>query len=523
MPTRLRQLFRTGSGIGAGLVAIGLAAPASADEPRTVTEPRVMQEPAEITTVVDAFDDQDPFDLNITLGFQQVWKSANIRRESFIDQAELASGGFTSQNLNIAEYSESTSRLNARIDIGLFQDIALYARLPVILANDRELKGLEGSDAVQSAVLVGAPGEQLFRLPFKSPTRSGIEYLAVGLDFGIMNQFRNPSKPTWVFGFEGRFSLSEPMHACTESSEGLNQPGPQRKCAFPGDVNRNGIGNETGNATSPDANPVPVIEGNDSGDREAGVSRGTTAFEVHTYLSKRIKYIEPYGGFHALFEFQNDDSDYGSTDLKGSLVNHPPLRGGFVLGLQVIPWEVRDQFQRFSVDFRFNGEYVSEGRDYSELFDALGSSDARSLRYPNFAEFQAAPAGSGGGSVVNPRSQKVYTTGLTDVQQHGRYRFSSGLIFQAGEYIKFGAGGGYTLVQGHFITFDQPCNPDFDSTDNSKSGPCRSSSTTGTTGNTRVTGIPNPNYRPTMNIPGRRFRVTDTTEVDLFINATVMF
>ena len=517
------KTLRLGLGAGGALVVLAFSGQALADEPRKVTEPRVLQEPAEITSVVDAFDDSDPFDLHITLGFQQVWKSAKIRRETFIRQPELASGGYTSQQLNVAEYKETTSRLNTRMDIGLYKDIALFFRLPVILANDRELKGLDNSDNVQDTVLQGAPGEQVFRLPFKSPTRSGIEYFAAGIDFGIMNQFRNTAKPTWILGFEGRFSVSEPMHACSESTEGLNQLGPQRKCAFPSDINRDGTAGFQ--ATQPDGNDPIELEGNFSGDREPGVSRGTTALEVHTYLSKRIKYIEPYGGFHALFEFQNDSSDYGSTDLKGSLVNHPPLRGGFVLGLQVTPWEVRDQYQRFAIDFRFNGEYVSEGRDYSELFDALGSSDARTLRYPNFASFQAAPPGTPANfpSVVNPGSQKVYFTGLTDVQQHGRYRLGVGLLFQAGEYIKFTGGAGYTLVQGHFIAFDQPCNPDFSSTDNARSGPCRSSTSTGTSGARNVTGIPNPNYRHAINVPGRRFRVADSNAIDAYLNATVMF
>jgi len=89
--------------------------------------------------------------------------------------------------------------------------------------------------------------------------------------------------------------------------------------------------------------------------------------------------------------------------------------------------------------------------------------------------------------------------------------------------VKFTAGAGYTLVQAHFIAFDQPCNPDFSSTDNARSGPCRSSTTTGIIGNQRVTGIPNPNYRPTINVPGRRFRVTDSNAIDASINATVMF
>jgi len=512
--------MRLGTGVAIAVYLVGAAGPAKADEPRKVTEPSVMREPAEVTQVVDAFDDQDPFDLHLSLGYQHTWKSAKIRRESSVNQPGLTTGGFNSDDMNVAEYTETTSRLNTRAAIGVYKDIQLVFRLPIILSNKRKLEGLEGSDKVQSVVLAGAPGEQLFALPFESPTRSGIEYLAVGLDFALMNQFRDLTKPTWVIGLEGRFSVSEPMHACGKST-GLNLQGTQQlKCAAPSDINRNGkrdiIDPDTGDN----------LEGEDLSERKPGVSRGTTGLELHTYLSKRIKYIEPYGGFKALFEFQNEDSDYGSTDLKGSLVNHPPLTGSIIMGLNVIPWEIRDQFQRVTIDFRFTGSYRSEGRDYSELYDAIGSSDAPSVRRPTYASYRpnpaynpAAPDGPNNPqSVVDPNSQKVYTTGLTDVQQHGIYTFSTELTYQAGEYVKFSVGGGYTLVQSHLLTFDQACNPDVDKTMGT-AGPCKSTSTTGYS----ATGIPNPNYRPVMNTPGRRFKVDDSHAFDAWLNATVMF
>jgi hypothetical protein len=258
-----------------------------------------------------------------------------------------------------------------------------------------------------------------------------------------------------------------------------------------------------------------------SGEREPGVSRGVTGLELHTYLSRRVKYIEPYGGFRALLEFPTSDSDYGSVDFKGSLVSHPPLRGTMLVGLNVIPWEIRDRFQRVTLDFRFTGTYVSEGRDYSELYDALGSSDAPSLRAPMYSEYMANrdPTTSGtAGSVVNPASRPVYFTGLTDVQQHGTYSLSASFTWQAGEYVKFNAGTALTLTQGHFITFDQSCNPDF-SDDIDKSGYCHTTAAEGT----RSSGIPNPNYRKVLNEPGHRFKVDDSTGFDAWLNATVMF
>ena len=488
---------------------------ARAEEPRKVTEPSVLRESAEVTSVADAFDDEDKFDLHLTLGFQQTWKGGSVNRESNSDLAEFSSGGYIAGNQSAAKYTESTSRLNTRADIGLYKDIALVLRMPVILSNDRKLEGKNGSDKNQSVILQGAPGEQLFSLPFQSPTRSGIEYLAVGLDVAPMNQQRDRTKPTWVIGLEGRFSVSEPMHACTKN-QAINQAGPQQGCAYSSDINRNGEGGDPQFKQN-----GRFLEGTNFGDgahRAPGVSHGTTGLQLHTYISKRTKYIEPYSGFEALFEFQNSSSDYGGADLQGSLVNHPPFQGTLIGGIAIIPWEIRDQFQRIELDFRAKGTYRSEGRDYSPLFDALGSSDALSMRRPNFASFQAGP-GVPNSSVVNPSSEKVYSTGITDVQQHGIYALSTQFTFQAGEFVKFNVGGAFTAEQGHLITLDQPCNPDFKNNDGTF-GPCRS---TGQGGAPTATGIPNPHYRPVINAPGRRFRFDDGTLWDAWVNAIVMF
>ena len=90
-----------------------------------------------------------------------------------------------------------------------------------------------------------------------------------------MNQARDATRPTWVVGIEGRFDVSEPMHACNTSrtalnvNEQLDPTVPQKECAEIGDINRNGIGGEY---------PAEVdrgsLEGSFSGGRKPGVSRG---------------------------------------------------------------------------------------------------------------------------------------------------------------------------------------------------------------------------------------------------------
>lgn len=478
-----------------------------------------MMEAGDVTSVPDAFDGDDIFDAHISLGFQFSGKSANILRETSIGGPGLSSGRYTSRLMNVAKYTSQTARLTPRVDIGIYHDFAIYARLPIVLTYSQKLEGLDGSDAAQSVVLAGAPGEQLFGLPFKSPDRSGVEYIALGAEIDIFNQARDRSKPTWLLGAEVRLAVGDPMQACNPT------PGSgQVKCADPADINRNGQSDNE-------------LEGTDVSERQAGVTRGTIGLEAHTILSKRIKYIEPYGGFSALAEFYNSD-DFTLTNLDGSLVNHPPIRGKMILGAMIIPWENREKFSRFTLDFRFTGEYVSEGRDYSELFDALGSSSAPSLRNPQWAAYTTNPIFTEGAcndgdsttpcyprSVVDvgPGSQKTYNTGLTDVYAHGSYRVSMSATWQASELVKFSIGGGYAFDQGHIITGDQPCNPSFKDEAGAvdRAGPCHSGDDN--TQNVTATGIPNPNYRPVLNVVGRRFYVDSSSTWDISVAGTVMF
>ena len=456
---------------------------ARAEEPVAAGEPRLMSETAEVTTVIDAFDRDDPIDVNLSLGFEQQWKRANIRRETSLAQPGLSTGGFTARTENVARYSENTSLLHLGAEIGIFRDLALSFRLPLTLANSRELGDLDGSSRNPSR-LQDTNGQQLFSVPFKSPTRSGVDYVAAGLSYAIMNQQRDWTKPTWVVGVEGRLPLGTPLHACADS-------GPAKNCPDPANA---ALG------------------------RDAGISRGMTGLLVHTVFSRRFGYVEPYSGFLFQAEFPHDGSDFGATsNFDGSLVNHPPLIGKFYLGTEFIPWEHRERFQRVVFDVRASGAYHSPGREYSELFDALGTSQASSLRNPNPAAYHEV----NGSSVADPAAQKVYFTGITDQQAFGSFGASGGVTYQAGEYVKFNAGLGLVWHQSHAITAADSCNPDF--TGNAgAAGPCHGLANGGS-GPQPITGIPNPNHRAVIDLPGHRFSVDDTTIVNLWLSGIVMF
>ena len=493
-----------------------------ADEPLKPTEPTLMAEPGEVVDVIDAFDTDkgDPFDLNLSLGFHQSWERGKIRRESNIglDGQPDTAGGFVHDVENIATYKHTTSTLNMRADVGLYKDLALFFRLPLILADDRGLDDLSGSSKAVNAqfgrVADPATGTPMFRVPFNSPTRSGIDYIAAGLRWSVFNHFRDPTKPTWTWEVEGRFGVGEPLHACNENPEvvptegGGNGSARYAKCP----------------AKNDDPDDRPINAGNrwfrnaNAPGREPGISRGTNALRVGTLVSNRFRYVEPYGGFWFQAEWQKATTDIGNyAGIEGIITNRPPIRGGLTGGMMIHPWENREQYQRFTIDLRIDATYVSQGRDYSPLFDALGTSNASSLVAPNPAEYQARGVDAQGNVVsVGNYRRPIAFTGVTDVEAHGVFGGRVGFIVQAAQYIRFNVGLGLTHVQAHNISASDACNPDFTPSAGG-AGRCRSG------GKGDVTGSPNPNHRAVLDLPGRRFRVAETMIWDAWVAGTIMF
>jgi hypothetical protein len=497
--------------VGAALSGAAVAPDlARAIEPLAVTEPDVLREPAQITRVVDAWDERGAIDLHFTLGYSHNWKRGTISRETQnVDVAVGAARGTT--RVPVADLSENTSRLNVRAELGLYHDLALVLRVPVVLSQSLTLDSREAP----VAALEGAPGVPLFGVPFRSPNRSGVEFLGVGVDWGILNQGRDGDLPSLLVGVEGRFSVSEPMHACgpEPAAEGAAS---SLRCRYPSDINRNGIGGEF---LVPVSGGTQSLEGELPGAaRGAGVSRGTTAVDLHAAISRRFAYLEPYLLLGGLFELPTDGSDF---DASGPFRRAPPWQARLGFGTELVPWELVEQFQRLSIDVRAVGTYRSRGRDYSELFDALGSSSASSYRRPNFAGYVANPDIAGQAnipSVVDVGSERVFPTGLTQIEAHGSYVLRLAARWQAGQYVHFDAGGALALIDGHFITLGEPCDA-AQTVAAANAGPCALGGELGPS----ALGASDPSYRPETDQPGRRFLLESAHSIDAWVGATVMF
>ena len=440
---------------------------AQEDEPM-----RLMEETIAYTDVADAFDEDDPFDVNLTIGYAREVQRALITREqdgSFVD---------------IADYSREVQRLNVGLELGVFRDISLFARMPLILSEDRELSVPDGRtrDEVRTDLCQIDPSapmgpdcsipsslraeDVLFDVPSVSSTRSGIEHLAFGLTVALMNQARDPHLATWLLEFEGRFGVGDAMTPCVERSTG-------RVC--------------------------------DGGADRTGVNRQTAGFRVESRTSRRYRYAEPYAGLSFEIEWPSQDGAFTPTgDLSGFTNTLPPRQGEITAGLALIPWENRENWQRFAIDLRFTARYISEGHTRSPLYDALGTSTSPYLETSNL---------EGVLDATNSRIlREVPFMGLTDVQPHARIGGRFGMDILAARYVRFQFYAAIHYDTSYLITYADACNPSVTPADASdpRAGTC-------------VRGIINPHHRPPIDIPGRRFRLEDSLTFDIGASVRAQF
>jgi len=392
---------------GAALV-FAIAAPRSAraDEPLIPGELRMMREPGEPVDVPDAADDLDPIDIEATLAFHlDIGRGVVTRHPAGQDATPVAS------------WSTMTSRLVPEIRVGLFHDLAATTRLPIILSRTASLAPIDGSPAN----VTDAGGEPLFQTPVRSPERSGVEYISFGLLAGVMNQTRSPSLPSWTLGAEVQVPIGPAQSACNEAA-----PSPQVRCAAPGDLNRDGV--------------VDANEPDGEVERDPGIGRGTVGIALHTAISRRVRYFEPFGQLDVTFEVPVGQSPLRAPTPSASSML--PVRGEGAVGLGIVPWENRERFSRVWVDARVAFGFATRGRDFSPLFDALGSSAAPSLRASRTVD-----------------GERLYETGVSTVGPHGSLGAATSFVWRASQLIRLGVDLSVVHDFEHAIVDDEPDEP----------------------------------------------------------------
>jgi len=423
---------------------------------------QLMQMPASYTDVIDAFDGADSLDVNARVGFLRSSSSGVIQRET----STPTTGATVPTLVDVAEHTHVTSSLRLGLDVGIYKDLAVYAALPVVLSDSRELSAPTGrspqdvqGDLREPALDANGnptpPGQDpmLFDVPFRAPARSGIPNVHLGIAWAPTNQQRSRDLPTWLLMLETRLATGAVLKAC---SDGCDSP---------------------------------------------GISDGTSALRLESRASYRFRHLEPYIGFAFELQWVSTGSELFGSDVDGLVHRSPPRSGEVTMGAELIPWEDRERYQRVAFDLRVSGAYVSEGRDVTPLFDALGSSANPYLTAPNFDRLDPDPT----------RRTTVAMTGVTDTSAHARINLQAALLIQAAKYMRFGLGFGVGYVTAYLLTGTDACNPSVQPASNdTRRGLC-------------ANGILNPAHRPVIDVSGKRFRLDGEVTVDLHASATAQF
>ncbi len=407
-------------------------------------------EAAELTDVLTSFDfdGDNPFDIKLELKYEYTSESSELLRET-VDASktpyELVLG-------NRLAYERTLQVMRFGLSVGLYKELEFRLDLPLVLGDESSLgyhSALPAGDERRQISDIDPSGEPwnldpstkaatLFDVPFKGPNRSGLGDLGIGLRWAPRHRNRDPQYASWVVGAMLRLPSANVKRA--------------------------------GNTA---------------------VGEGLLQVEINTAISRRVVwFFEPFFDLHGVVKVANSASLFDVADESTQTLEQPGNSIGLTLGAEFIPWEADGGKRKVSIELGLGLDYVFEGREYTELFDALGTSPCRTANGcagdKAGATYTAAIEGYEQG-IANLKKQVSATTdatakaqlqakldnmkaeyetkktssdngfpvsdGITDVEHYGMYSFFANLTARPIEYFSFGLAFKLAAVQPHFITF----------------------------------------------------------------------
>lgn len=310
---------------------------------------------ADITRLASSFDEDDPFDLFIDVGFSRTQNRSKIIRE------RLASEGGDKAEV---WFRGSDSRLNIDLSLGLYKDLQFSFSLPLVLAQNDNYTYVLGTDETNSTInnncinpngtltsptctSTGAGESNLFGSMGDAgitSKRGGLGNMRFGLAYAFFNQKTDSSKPDWIVGLD----YEAPTAAQRDPS-----------------IDNALLGSERGNV----------------GDR-------VHKYTFYTALSRRIGVAEPYFKAHYTLPVAGPGiySNCFNPDTLGRPENcfapgtpwnrketgiQSPHMAGFLVGSEFLAFNDTTKKQQFALDLRAIGNYVGRGRYYNELSAAM--------------------------------------------------------------------------------------------------------------------------------------------------------
>lgn len=401
-------------------------------------------EAAELTDVLTSFDfdEGNPFDIKLEIKYEFSSETAELLRETpdaSVDPIELVLG-------NRLAYERTRHTMRFGLGVGLYKELEFRLDLPLVLGDESSLdfhpslpvggergqiKDIDPKDQPWNND-ADSKARTLFDVPFKGPNRSGLGDVGIGLRWAPRHRNRDPQYASWVVGAMLRMPSANVKRAGnTDVGEGLLQ------------------------------------------------------VEINTAISRRVTwFFEPFFDLHGVVKVPSSSSLFQEADESTQTLEQPGNTLGLTLGAEFIPWEANGGKQKVSLELGVGLDYVFEGREYTELFDALGTSPCSTSNGCYSATYSAQmegyeqaianlkkKVGSTSDTTLKATYQKQLddkkaayesakqggnfpaSDGITDVEHYGMYSFFASLMARPVEYFQFGLAFKLAAVQPHFITF----------------------------------------------------------------------
>jgi len=345
---------------------------------------------ADATQVLTGFYGDKTWSGYASLRFEHIQKRSSIVREWVCTKGDsLCPQNSAVLDTKQLRFSEHSSILNLDMGTGLYRHLELYASVPIVLGWQSRLNHDRGVSAGNSLVSTGLTST-LFDVPHQSANRVGIGDMTVGLKWAPVHTSENSLWPTVLLGFEYLAPTGKPRSAGT-----------------------------------------------------ANVGGGVHAFTLYSAVSQSFgRWVEPYLRVSGTVRTADPTGPFKHKVVTQTRVS-PGHSMGMAIGTQIHPLANTAVGKDFRADIRLTADFTTDGREFTELFDALGTSACD-------------PSGQCDQTLYtrtrfDETPQK--TDGITDVEQYGQLGASLWLNYDALNYLSVQLGGVYKYTTPHYITF----------------------------------------------------------------------
>lgn len=509
---------------------------------------------AEYTDLLDAADDfddfkedtYDPFDFNIEPSFRFDIASAQITREApcvpsldpysgepavadnprVVEDAGRCSEPSIVFNREMA-YKYTQSTINVDLRAGLYKDLELHLRVPYVISSSSGLKydndaALAGQQVSQdnssvdpSNADVSARAEQVFT--------PGADYASTVRDFDQFNTYRFFDLSDDYRNIE-RQGFADPTIGIHWAPYNDERDDTKATLLLGMDYT------------------MPISPIKEADDTDVGEGKHILHWKVAS--SKQFKWVNPYFGLEYFLPLAASDSPIRKVDPQndGQVFTNPPMRGEVTVGSEFVPYENDETGERYAIDLRFVMGYVSEGRDYTPLYDHMVNSECNRMTVE-----KVLPKFDGNGNLTNPENvacawivQKpanadpnpVYdlaqmsseqqqntvfrTDGIMTVEDYGTFAGRLGFYLQPSRYFQIKGQVQLKHRQEHFLTNARTGR---DTADSSEDTPDDTVDLTGADAQYER----NPVYNPTYDSSGNRFRIQKYNTWSFMITTALQF